>query len=313
MIREDKVEQKHLDGTGVREQVERLSTLVSDPDSSPKEISSLSGELYQLLLAPFADGLPPSGRLIIDPDGELAAVPWNVLEEKRGHPLVERFAIAQVIGILDLGTLAEETQVGLERPLIFGPPVLSGELTYKYPFPHRAAAEADILHRLLPNSLFFQKEEANFQILKAYTSRTTLFHFAGHSISNGGFSALLLPQTRGSPPERQYATAEQIAELDLRQMKTVVLASCSSGTGEKYGTVNLDSLTRAFLEAGTQRVIAAGWDVNSARTEELMTAFYEHLKEGKFPAEALRQAELRVRQKTPHPHYWAGFQVFGEP
>src|SRR6185312_15447053 len=167
----------------------------------------------------------------------------------------ERFAIAQVIGTLDLGMSTQG--IGLDHALIFGPPILSGDLAYKYPFPHRAAEEADTLHRLLPNSVFFQNEKANFQTLKAYIPRTTLFHFAGHSIGNAGFSALLLPQNRRSPPDRQYATAEQVAELDLRQMKTVVLASCSSGVGEQRGMVNLDSLTRAFLEAGTQRVIAA--------------------------------------------------------
>jgi CHAT domain-containing protein len=313
MIGKGTVEQKQLDGTGVKERVERLSTLVSDPDSSPEEISSVSSELYKLLLAPFADKLPPSGTLIIDPDGELAAVPWSVLEAKRGHPLVERFAISQVIGFLDLETVPEESQVGLERALIFGPPALSEDMVDKYPFPHRAAEEAETLHRLLPNSLFFQKEEANFQTLKVYASRSTLFHFAGHSISNGGFSALLLPQTRESPQERQYATAEQIAELDLQQMKTVVLASCSSGTGEQRGTVNLDSLTRAFLEAGARRVIAAGWDVNSARTAELMLEFYNRLLQGDKPAEALRLSQLKVRFIQPHPFNWAAFQVFGEP
>src|SRR5579864_158735 len=208
LISNGKVEQRQLDSTGLKERVERLSTLVSDPNSSPEEISSLSTELYQMLLAPFADSLPASGTLIIDPDGELAAVPWNLLEERRGHPLVERFAVAQVIGILDLATSPEETQVGLERALIFGPPVLSGDLAYKYPFPHRAAEEAEVLHGLLPNSDLFPKEKTNFQTLKAYASRATLFHFAGHAISNGGFSALLLPQTRGSPPDRQYTTAE---------------------------------------------------------------------------------------------------------
>src|SRR6185437_4522630 len=177
--------------------------------------------------------LPPSGTLVIDPDGELAAVPWNLLEDKRGHPLLERVAIAQVIGILNLRTSEEE--VGLQHALIFGPPVLSGDLAHKFPFPQRAAIEADNLHRLLPNSFFFQKEKANFETLKTYTSRTTLFHFAGHSLSNGGFSTLLLPQTEGSL--RQYVTADQIADLDLRQMKTVVLASCSSGTGEQRGIV----------------------------------------------------------------------------
>src|SRR4051794_24469668 len=156
-------------------------------------------------------------------------------------------------------------------------------------------------------------DQANFQTLQAKASRKSLFHFAGHSVSNGGFPALLLPQSRASLPEAQYVTAEQIATLDLRQMKTVVLASCSSGAGEQGGMVNLDSLVRAFLEAGAHPVIAAGWDVRSAPTEELMIAFYQQLKDGKPPAEALRLAELQERQKTPHPYYWAGFQVFGKP
>ena len=311
VVAHGKIEQKQLDTTGVKADVERLSMLVSDQNSSPEEISSLSKHLYDLLLAPFADILPPSGTLVIDPDGELAAVPWNVLENKRGHPLIEKFSLAQVIGILNLRTSAADA--GLKHALVFGPPVLSKDLTYKYPFPHEAAEEAETLHRLLPNSVFFEKEEANLQTLKAHISRISLFHFAGHTVGNGGLSVLLVPQARGSPPERQYVAAQQISELDFRRIRTVVLASCSSGTGEQRGTVNLDGLTRAFLEAGAQRVVAAGWDVNSAGTEELMTIFYEGLRNGKSPAKALRQAELEVRLRTPHPYYWAGFRLFGEP
>jgi CHAT domain-containing protein len=313
MIRDGKVEQKQLDRSNILESAERLSALVSDPDSSVDDISIVSAKLYQLLLAPFADSLPPSGTLIIDPDGELAAIPWSVLEEKRGHPLVERFATAQVIGILDLAIAGEDTRAGLDRALIFGPPVLSEKLAHNYPYPSDAGETAEYLHHLLPHSLLVVNDQANLQMLKDKGSQSALFHFSGHSISNGGFSALLLPHTRGSPPEEQYVTAEQIAELDLRNMKTVVLASCSSGRGEQSGTVNLDSMTRAFLEAGTQRVIAAGWDVNAARTYDLMTAFYDRLKGGQFPAEALRQAQMEVRQKKAHPYYWAGFQVFGQP
>lgn len=322
MIKGDKVEQKRLDANGIKERVERLSALLSNETSPLEEISSLSVELYQLLLAPLAGSLPPSGTLVVDPEGELAAVPWNVLEEKPGHPLVEKFAIAQVIGFLNLATSAKRTGAGLESALIFGPPVLSKKLAEKYTFPYRAAEEADALQRLLPNSRFFRKEDANFQTLKTYAPEKTLFHFAGHSISNGGFSALLLPQTREGPPEAQneaqndaqyYGTAEKIAALDLRQMKTVVLASCSAGAGEKSGTVNLDSLARAFLEAGTHRVVAAGWDVSSAKTEDLMLAFYGELLQGARPAEALRLSQLKVRALNPHPFHWAAFQVFGEP
>ncbi|HEX3586290.1 MAG TPA: CHAT domain-containing protein [Candidatus Angelobacter sp.] len=311
LIQEGKVEQRQLDGSRINELAARLSALVSNPNSPLDDITTLSVKLYELLLGRFH--LPRSGTLIIDPDGGLAVIPWSVLEEERHHPLVERFAIAQVIGILDLQTGGEKAGAGRDRALIFEPPVLSGDLTYKYPYPSYAREEAETINHLLPNSLLVPEAQADFQTLRANVPRKSLFHFAGHSVSNGGFPALLLPQSRGSAPAAQYVTAEQIAALDLRQMKTVVLASCSSGAGEQGGMVNLDSLVRAFLEAGAHRVIAAGWDVRSAPTEELMIAFYERLKDGKFPAEALRQAQIEVRQKTPHPYDWAGFQVFGQP
>jgi CHAT domain len=311
LIKEGKVEQRQLDGDRIKELAARLSALVSNPSSPLDGITTLSVKLYELLLGRFH--LPRSGTLIIDPDGELAGIPWSVLEEERHHPLVERFAIAQVIGILDLQTGGEKTRTGLERGLIFEPPVLSGDLGHKYPYPSNAREEAEAINYLLPNSLLVPDDQANFQTLQAKAPGKSLFHFAGHSVSNGGFPALLLPQSRRSSPEAQYVTAEQIAALDLRQMKTVVLASCSSGAGEQGGMVNLDSLVRAFLEAGAHRVIAADWDVRSAPTEELMIAFYERLKDVNFPAEALRQAQLQLRERTPHPHDWAGFQVFGEP
>lgn len=307
------VRQTQLDTTGIKEGAERLSALVSNPDSPVDDISTLSADLYRLLLAPFAGDLPPSGALIIDADSELAAIPWSVLEEKPHHPLAERFAIAQVIGILGLKTDGEEAEAGRDRALIFEPPNLSADLTAKYPYSADAREEAEAIKGFLPEPLLVPQDEANLHRLQAEAPQRSLFHFSGHGINNGGYSALLLPWNRGSPEEEQYVTAEQVAKLDLWQMKTVVLASCSSGAGEQFGTVNLDSLTRAFLEAGTERVIAAEWDVSSARTKELMIALYQQLNSGKSPAEALRRAELQQRQRTPHPYYWAGFQVFGEP
>ena len=314
LVRAGTIEERALDETEVRDRVERLDALVADPNSEMQEITALSGELYKTLISPFEDGLPRSATLVIDADGVIAGVPWNILEEKSHHPLIEQFAISQVIGILDLRTTQyKEDQAGLNHALIFGPPKLRGEIAYKYPFLPGAAEEAETVHRLLPKSLLVQKDEDNLETLKAHIVQTSLFHFAGHAISNGGFSALLLPKRRNITSTAQYLTANEIADMDLSRMKTVVLAACSSGTGEESGTIDLDSLTRAFLEAGTRRVVAAGWDIDSRQTRNLMTLFYEQLKDGEFPAEALRHAELQTRQATPHPYYWAGFHVFGAP
>jgi hypothetical protein len=43
-----------------------------------------------------------------------------------------------------------------------------------------------------------------------------------------------------------------------------------------------------------------------------MERFYTHLREGMAKAEALRQAQLEVREKYPNPYYWAGFVLSGD-
>ena len=74
-------------------------------------------------------------------------------------------------------------------------------------------------------------------------------------------------------------------------------------------------LTRGFMYAGAQRVVASLWKVDDEATSELMGRFYEKmLKEGEPAAAALRHAEIEMsRQNRWHAAYfWAGFQLQGE-
>ena len=43
-----------------------------------------------------------------------------------------------------------------------------------------------------------------------------------------------------------------------------------------------------------------------------MAAFYRGLMAGKTKAAALQEAQLEVRDRHPHPFYWAGFVLMGE-
>jgi CHAT domain-containing protein len=144
---------------------------------------------------------------------------------------------------------------------------------------------------------------------------STLFHFAGHGISNGGFGALLLAPGPGNKAPARRLTADEIRHLNLKELQLLVLAACSSGAGEQAGAVNLDSLVRSFLEAGAVRVVAARWNVSSNETADTLAQFYEGVLQGERPAEALRQAALAVRNNpfTSHPYFWASFQIFGTP
>ena len=74
-------------------------------------------------------------------------------------------------------------------------------------------------------------------------------------------------------------------------------------------------LSRAFMYAGTPRVVASLWRVDDAATAELMKSLYRGvIKEGLSPAAALRSAQLRLmrRARFQDPFYWAAFQLQGE-
>jgi CHAT domain-containing protein len=306
------VEQVWIDANQARRLAVNFTQLVADPHSPMATVSKVGRELYSQLIGPLVKNMPKQGVLFIDCEGELAGIPWAALEDANQHPLVERFALAQSIGVPDLYQHRPEPAVDLKKTLIFGSPGLGDDLAGDYPPIISASAEASEVHRRLPDSLLLNQEDATADAFKLYAPASTHFHFAGHGISYGGFGALLVA-SKSRSVSSHYLTAEEISGLDLSGLRTVVLAACSSGMGEQSGVVNLDSLTGAFLEAGASRVVAASWDVDDFNTTILMSSFYKGLTDGLNAAEALRRAELSVRSKSYHPYFWAGFQVFGAP
>jgi CHAT domain-containing protein len=96
----------------------------------------------------------------------------------------------------------------------------------------------------------------------------------------------------------------------------VVLSACQTGVGKEVKGEGLVALTRGFMYAGTRRVVASLWKVDDASTAALMQNFYRCLlKEGRSPADALRQAQLKImgqNKRWSSPYYWAAFTVQGE-
>jgi len=92
-----------------------------------------------------------------------------------------------------------------------------------------------------------------------------------------------------------------------------VLSACETNVGAVSAGDEVVGLNRAFIYAGTPTVISSLWNVDDAATALLMERFYIHLRAGKSKGEALRQAQMDVRAKYPHPYYWASFVLTGDP
>ena len=92
----------------------------------------------------------------------------------------------------------------------------------------------------------------------------------------------------------------------------VVLSACQTGMGRLLEGDEMVGLSRAFLQAGSNNLVATLWSVQDKATQILMVNFYKKILSGKSKAESLREAQLELMKKYPNPFYWAPFIIFGK-
>jgi len=123
-------------------------------------------------------------------------------------------------------------------------------------------------------------------------------------------------RTGGEPPaeaEDGLLTAEDVTGLDLLDTELVVLSACDTGLGMVHAGEGVFGLRRAFVVAGAKTLVMSLWKVPDQQTQELMVDFYRRLLADTPRAQALREAQLELRKRHPHPFYWGAFICQGDP
>jgi len=101
------------------------------------------------------------------------------------------------------------------------------------------------------------------------------------------------------------------------------LVNPMTNVGESYAGEGMFALSRGFLAAGAQRVVATQWQVDDRSTAVLIGHFFEVIAEAERVGEvvdyarALRDAKQRVRTDVDNPqwadpYYWAAFTITGQ-
>lgn len=325
----------------------RVYTALGQPQTP--ELRDAVQALSRAVVAPVANEIAGK-RLAIVTEGALQYIPFAALVDEDGRPLIDSHEIVSLPSASTLRALRREAPA---RPaasravFIVGDPVFdAGDPRVKRGTPSPSRAPSTALERSVRDAgvadlerLWFTRREADaiaslvpaadtkkLLDFDASLDRVTggdltgyrIVHFATHGLLNNkhpelsGLVFSLVDPAGG--PRNGFLPAYEVYNLRLNA-DLVVLSACQTALGEDIRGEGLVGLTRAFMYAGTSRVIASLWRVPDSATAALMQRFYRALLiERRPPAEALRKAQQSVRadRRWAAPYYWAGFTLVGE-
>jgi CHAT domain-containing protein len=263
--------------------------------------------LYEKLVRPLephlnegvskeSDGAVAPRKLVIVPHGLLYSVPFHALFDGESY-LLERFEVSYAPS----AKVYSLCQTRISRDL-------DNVLALSVPDPSIPAVteEVQAVARSFPKVEALNDRRATLAALRAKAPGRGALHLACHGMfrsDNPMFSSLKLHDG--------WLTAADVLQLDLSGA-LVTLSACESARNEVFAGDELIGLTRAFLGAGAATLVASMWLVQDETTPELMEMWYEHLSTGVGRAAALRKAQLALKDKYPHPYYWAPFVLMGQ-
>lgn len=179
-----------------------------------------------------------------------------------------------------------------------------------------ADQEAEVIRKLAPAAKIIRRDDAHLSALMQ-AGDANIIHLSMHGSfdpkdplrSKLYFAGSRFELTQDDP---NALYAENMSSYEaLRGRDLIFAAACETGLA-KADSANQSEQTgmiRSLTANRNRNVILSLWSVDDQATKEFVEAFYERLVVGKDITEAFRHAQGEVRQKYPHPKYWAAFYL----
>jgi CHAT domain-containing protein/tetratricopeptide (TPR) repeat protein len=283
------------------EDVGRLRAAVA----AQEEIAPLAARAWQRLVAPAREDIA-GARVLVVPHDVLHYLPWAALRAGERW-LVEEAPLLTLPSASVLRYLEGKGQGAARPALVIGNPELGPGLALPW-----AEREAAAVGERYPGAVVLLRGAATEARIKALAGEAAVLHFASHGElrADDPLASALLLAPEGDEDGR--LEVREIFRLSLRA-RLAVLSACDTGLGGLSRGDELVGLQRAFLYAGAAAVVTTLWKVDDRATFELMREFHARLAEGRRAPEALREAQVAMLRRSPHPLFWGAFVLTGGP
>ena len=282
-------------------------------NADQKKISTISGLLYNTLIAPVIKRIGSKNRLLIIPYNELSFVPFEILSPVNNDQiLLKHFAISYNYSANFL--FADDTRISNYKALAMAP---------------FAATDTDeTLSPLLYSSTeieglkgvsFINQQATKKHFIDNYKN-FPIVHFATHAIVNDTFplqSYIAFYRPKGSAATSGKLYEQEIYQLNMKHTKLVILSACETGSGQLVNEEGIISLSRAFSYAGCKSVVTSLWKADDAATAFIVKKLHHYLSKGYTKDEALQKAKTdylkssKVEARFKTPVYWAHLVLIG--
>ncbi|NEQ33902.1 MAG: CHAT domain-containing protein, partial [Leptolyngbya sp. SIO4C5] len=280
-------------------------------------------QIYRQLIQPFEADLVNVKTLVFVNDGLLRSVPMAALYDGQQF-LIERFAIATTPSLTL--TNPEKSNRQSLNALLLG--VSEPSEVPQRPFAPLPAVEQELaaLSARLPNSEVLLNQDFSIAALqqKLATKDYRILHMATHG--SFGFAPednFVVVGAKRTGEDSQFNQTLTIGELDqlIRSVsdptrspiELLTITACETAIGDNRSTLGLAGVA---VRAGVRSAVATLWSVSDESTAELITNFYENLKDPSLTkAEALQRAQVAMLRSDDvvkaNPYRWAPFILIG--
>jgi CHAT domain-containing protein len=252
-------------------------------------------ELYDQLVAPIRMRLKGK-HLVVAPHELLHYVPFHALFDGSRY-LLDSYTVSYAPSASVYAQCHRKARSAGTSALILGVP------NQQTPF---VDEELQSVAMVLPEAELFLGSHATGKVLKEKGPNCRLIHIATH-----GFFRPDSPMFSGIRLGDTFLTLYDLYSLSL-PVDLITLSGCSTGLNVVAAGDELIGLVRGLLTAGARTLLLTLWDVDDHSTAQFMKAFYARCGTGANRASALRESMQELRERYPHPYYWAPFVLVGK-